>query len=315
MRQASRFSAPPAFTLVELLVVIAIIGILMAMILPAVQSSRESGRRTQCANQIRQVGIATLNFTTAKKSYPSGTFIDFAKNCSGSDCRGMNMFLQIFPYMEEAAAARAYEPYIKNPSGWIAWGSDPVLGKIRMPLFQCPSETRWGDAEDPDGVRRSYFGVTGGKTKTMRNWRGDVFKDGIFHINSYILPAKVRDGESKTMLVGESVHPARWGLGPGYGVATYGGPCQWYEGSATDPNRTKDSVGRQLRSTKYPMNFLITNGTGALSMKDDDENDSPFGSQHVSGAQFCYADGHVDYLTDDIDMPAYQALSTRADGD
>lgn len=70
-----------------------------------------------------------------------------------------------------------------------------------------------------------------------------------------------------------------------------------------------------MRSTKYPLNFEITNGKPSFYMNDDDENDAPFGSQHVAGAQFCFADGHVDYLTDDIDFTVYQANSTRANGD
>jgi prepilin-type N-terminal cleavage/methylation domain-containing protein len=300
---------PRGFTLVELLVVIAIIGILIALLLPAIQSARESARRTQCGNQLRQIALATLLFTEANKRFPSGSEIDFSKNCNGSDCRGMSMFVAILPFHEESKLSEAYKPFLKVAGGWAVWGSDSTLGKIRAPFYLCPSESRWSDAEDPDGIRRSYYGVAGGKQKIVRHWRGDTFRDGMFFINSAIKQSKITDGTSKTMLIAESIHPAFYGMGPGYGVGSIGGPCQWYEGSSTDSGKTKDSVGRQLRSTKYALNV------DKMPMKADDENDVPFGSSHVAGGQFAYADGHVDYLNDDVDFVAYQALSTRASGD
>ena len=297
------------FTLVELLVVIAIIGILMAMILPAVQSSRESGRRLQCGNQLKQIATANLNSLASFNSFPAGAKIDFNKNCNGADCRGQSVFVAILAFHEEAALAELYRPFLASANGWIDWTSSSVTGKIRAPFYICPSASRWSDAEDPDSVRRDYFAVTGGKSKTLRNWRGDVFRDGMFFINSRILPAMIHDGTSKTLLVGESVHPAKYGIGPGYGNANVGGPCWWVEGSATNKTSTIDSVGRQMRSSKYPLN------TERMPLKDDDENDQAFGSQHVAGSQFCFADGHVDYLTDDLDYAAYQNLSTRSSGD
>jgi hypothetical protein len=123
-------------------------------------------------------------------------------------------------------------------------------------------------------------------------------------INSFIPVSDVHDGTSHTLLVGESVHPARFGLGPGYG--NVGGPCPWYEGSSVDSATKKaESVGRQLRPAKYPLNSV-------RPMADDVENDVPFGSPHVGGAFFAFADGHVDFLADEIDFATYQALSTRS---
>src|SRR5689334_14429638 len=105
-----------AFTLVELLVVIAIIGILIAMILPAVQSARESARKIECANKQKQIALANLNYQSSNSVFPAGAKIDFNKNCSDSDCRGMSVFVAILPYHEETALAELYKPLHTNPN-------------------------------------------------------------------------------------------------------------------------------------------------------------------------------------------------------
>ena len=89
-----------------------------------------------------------------------------------------------------------------------------------------------------------------------------------------------------------------------------GGPAPWYTGGASRVNDfTDQSYGRMLRSTKFPINSV------QFPIADDEDNDMPFGSQHPGGAQFVFADGHVTFLSETIDMDAYQALSTREGGE
>ncbi len=297
------------FTLIELLVVVAIIGILIALLLPAVQAAREAARRTRCTNQLKQIALATHNYENANRCFPAGAVVRYDGGCiAGGDCRGASVFVTILPYLGEAQLEARYRPYYRANDGWNGWSRD--FGSIPAPFYLCPSETRWTEQEDPRGIRKSYFGVVGGKHNRYRHWRGDTYHDGMLFVNSFVRVKSIPDGTSSTMLIGESVHPSKFGIGPGYGNAAVGGPCTWYDGSAVVPGTNpKESVGRALRSTKYPMNSRL------LPMSDDDDNDVPFGSDHPGGTLFAFADGHVDFLADEINFALYQGLSTRDTGE
>ena len=289
------------FTLVELLVVIAIIGILIALLLPAVQAAREAARRMQCSNQLKQIGLALLNYENVHKRFPAGTVIRMDGGCA-VDCRGTGFYVTILPFLEELAVEEQYRPYYVTSTGWLGWAGDSEYSQIAMPIYICPSAAKWSDYP----TRKTYFGVVGGKTLLRHCWRGDVFNDGVMYPNSFTRIGDITDGTSCTMTVGESIHAAKWGMGPGYGDADVGGPAPWYTGGATRVNDITDqSYGRMLRGTKFPINSV------QFPIADDEDNDMPFGSQHPGGAQFVFADGHVSFLSETIDMDAYQALSTR----
>ncbi len=294
-----------AFTLVELLVVIAIIGILIALLLPAVQAAREAARRIQCSNQLKQIGLALLNYENAQKTFPAGTVIRMNGGCS-VDCRGTAFYVTILPYVEQLSVEQQYRPYYVTNTGWLGWAANSDYSSIAMPMYICPSEGKWSSYP----TRKTYFGVVGGRTLLRHCWRGDVFNDGVMYPNSFTRIGDIIDGTSHTMVVGESIHPAKWGLGPGYGDENVGGPAPWYSGGAARVNDfTDQSYGRMLRSTKFPINSV------QFPIADDEDNDMPFGSRHPGGAQFVFADGHVSFLSETIDVNAYQALSTRDGGE
>ncbi len=290
------------FTLVELLVVIAIIGILVALLLPAVQAAREASRRTQCANNLKQIALALHNYADTFRCFPAGTFIEYtnASRCQ-ADCRGTSFYVSALPYFESAAMLQFYNIDI----GWLYQASvdQTQLNNVRLPMYVCPSMGTW----DWHLPRRDYFGVCGGKTRVTHGWRGDVFNDGVMYLNSFTRTSDILDGTAHTMAVGESVHPSKWGAGAGYGDGCVGGPASWWFGGATRINDANSlSVGRVLRSTKHPINSNI------LCLADDQDNDVPMGSRHPGGSQFAFCDGHVVFLADSIDWQTYQALSTRA---
>ena len=114
-----------------------------------------------------------------------------------------------------------------------------------------------------------------------------------------------------TLMVGESNHRVKWGL-TNYGDAVLGGPTGWELGGAClKPNcvDTDQSYGRDTRNTKYALNTFLPN------IADDMDNDLPFGSAHGNGAQFLFADGHVGFLPNSIDITVFRNLSTYAGGE
>ena len=233
--------AQRGFTLVELLVVIAIIGILVALLLPAIQAAREAARRTQCANNLRQISLAMHNHLDAKKTFPPG--VVGAKSQFGFGSFS-NWALDILPYAEDANLRSIYDPEVA-----MSGGTDPViqekhkqLRETLVSIYQCPSDL---PAEllipqsGPDTVHyrtSSYRGNAGRSTVNGRatwylgediaaaqvdfGWRGPlhavVNKDipfvptnAVDLVMRSLSPegiSKITDGTSKTMLLGESTN-------------------------------------------------------------------------------------------------------------
>jgi prepilin-type N-terminal cleavage/methylation domain-containing protein/prepilin-type processing-associated H-X9-DG protein len=293
------------FTLVELLVVIAIIGVLVALLLPAVQAAREAARRTQCVNNLKQMGLGLQNYVDVHRVFAAAASISVPQQCftgGGGDCRGTGLFVLLLPFLEETAIEELYGPFNKANAGWTVWLADPKYRDLGVPLYICPSEGKW--SEYPN--RRTYFGVAGGGKPPEHVWgEGDVYKDGIMYVNSFIRPRHISDGTSKTMVLGENTETTLWGMGPGYGST--GGPVWWYSGDQcmqSDPKRLQ-APARQTLSTKNSLNTR-------LPIAGIPSNDYPFASPHAGGGFFAFCDGHVTFIDDMIDFKTYQALSTRA---
>jgi prepilin-type processing-associated H-X9-DG protein/prepilin-type N-terminal cleavage/methylation domain-containing protein len=316
-----------AFTLVELLVVIAIIGILVALLLPAVQAAREAARRAQCVNNLKQLGIGIINYESAKKAYPAGA--DARKACASIyGCRGLSLFVQMMPYYEEDAMHKLYEEGSRDTAGNVSWNWNQiqilrhdVYYYTTVPLLQCPDNMQFF-TDTPS--RRHYYGVVGGKPPAFEHGsQGDVFFDGLFQHNIWLKVGQVTDGTSKTFAVGESYHPARFGHNaPGTaGVVVAspltGGPTPWALGDSCGPQNSgcpkgggHRVTGRFSRSTKYPMNTNLM-----PFLYEDVENEVPFGSKHPGGANFTFADGHVEFIAETINLATYQALGSYEGGE
>ena len=300
---------------------IAIIGILIAMLLPAVQAACEAARRMTCTNNLKQISMGVLNYESAQGHFPPGSTIDtyLPAHCA---CRGTPFYVTILPYLEQETLDEMYFN-ADTTDGWsTAWFDNHDLRQIPMPLYICPERGSlgsrdarfWRETIDVGPMRRHYFGVTGGKKAEAWIQWGFVYIDGVMYANSLTKFGDVSDGTSTTMLAGESVHPHPHGWGPGYGNFKVGGPTLWADGGGADPNDPvkSQSMGRSLTSTELPLNMDLIRTYG--TMRPRDVNNIPFGSVHPGGAHFAYCDGHVSFMATEINFDVYQDLSDRAGG-
>ncbi len=274
-----RFVHEPGFTLVELLVVIAIIGILVGMLVPAVSSARESARRVQCANNLKQYGLALLEFNGTFQQFPVGnfnnTFWAFQANLLPFLDAKDTFALCNFNYQGTCFTYVANQPPGMNPAVEI------------LSIGKCPSDPFKDLVWSQPGVGTygcsAYFGVMG--TTEFAN-------DGILlkgDNNSAVRLGDITDGASHTLIMGER----------GLSDYLYG----WPYCGAGDGN-----------GTGWGDNLMAT--TLGLSQGYPDGNDDyHFWSYHVHLAQFIFADGSGQPLTYDIDNTVFQALATRAGGE
>lgn len=304
------------FTLVELLVVIAIIGILIALLLPAVQMVREAARRVQCANNVRQQVFAMLNYEDAHRKLPPGF-----------TSPGMTMWSGfILPFIEQNNLYSQID--IDGPwSNYYATNpANPAALSAYIGLFQCPSSNvervQYDPLVDADRVPCCYLACASGlnnRESGDKPWCGmDAFEglpasDGIFYQNSYTELAEITDGLSNTLMLGESL-PDQTLFNDDYS----GNPQKvdhWYIGSgelATYPeigSFNSAECSECLGSTACPIN--------SIKIPDSPANDKElsFGSNHPQGVNMGFADGHVKFVVETIDLQVWSAIGTRGEGE
>ncbi len=341
------------FTLVELLVVIAIIGILVALLLPAIQAAREAARRAQCVNNQRQLALGILEFENTRGYFPPGrkgcdgwtTAPGVGNLCqesvAGTDIYGDNLgqsgasiWAQILPQVEEQALydlLHVEDIAIWGP-GFTAWyGNSDVVEAVsqRPEMFVCASDSLPAQAHYGHNIALrvldrlsvatgSYAGCAGSfgppNEENETNEIGNKYLcDGVF---LYAKPVRVRqitDGLSKTFFLGETVDGH---MAASSNIWSHGVRCN------------------SLRTTANPLNTPtgrnngagVNGGAGWLDngpvFSNDPENKGclqcatcAFASRHPGGANFAFGDGHVAFIADSIDLEIYQWLSTRAGGE
>ena len=334
-----RTSRHSAFTLVELLVVIAIIGILVALLLPAVQMAREAARRSSCGNHLTQLILAVHNYEMTHGVYPPGS-IDNAKgpivNAALPTSYHHNWVVQILPFIEER---NTWDAIDKTVSVYHAKNTAPA--GVTMKLMICPSVGAWGG-----GNTTCYAGVHHDKEKPI-----DVADNGTFFLNSRVTYDDVSDGSSHTIFLGEKL-PDAWDLvwmsGTRATLRNTGTPINWLtrRGGLPQPGTTNPTPPAEFEpipglddvepaEEDMPPGATAPAGIAGDAPPSSDPDMAPggkvtagtltalpgnplfvggFGSEHPGGAQFAMGDGRVAYLTQGISFAVLQQLAHRKDG-
>jgi prepilin-type N-terminal cleavage/methylation domain-containing protein/prepilin-type processing-associated H-X9-DG protein len=332
--QTPRQKAKPrarGFTLVELLVVIAIIGVLVALLLPAIQAAREAARRMSCTNNLKQIGLACMNYESSRKVLPPGSA--FAPN----SLNGLSWHALILPYAEFGSVASEISRQIREGTTVQPIGrsgntrevppdiySLQGLNELRIGPYLCPSidednaiddlaQSEWGRTM----YSTNYSGVAGSAFSRNdpeffvgidNSLSGVMNRDGVMYYDSQVAFRHIIDGTSNTFMAGERWYQLRsWIIGAREVSAT---AFFLYSSKNIDrrypPNASLDATG-YYRSHVYYGNQppLPPGGQEITSL-----NDLFFGSFHTGGVNFVMADGSVHFIQDSIDLEVYVALAS-----
>jgi prepilin-type N-terminal cleavage/methylation domain-containing protein len=319
------------FTLVELLVVIAIIGILVAMLLPAVQSAREAGRRIQCANNLKQLGIALQNYHDTHDSFPCGYSAPAGTTVfNGGDYRGKSWFVLTLPFLEQQTLydkidfnARLDPP--SAPPAPESAGNNAAIATSVLKAFLCPSDGN--NRQGKMGGRSDYpmptpnnpsneWGVTNYKGCTGMNWGWGTF-------NPVTSTASPFPGSTNGLDEGNGLIPRNW----------TNSSANWRtSASMTDGSSNTFAVGEALpawcshtswfhsnestATCAIPLNYkppaVLAKTASMEGLATNWVDNYSFMSRHPLGAQFCLGDGSVRFVSDTIDLNIYRQLATVA---
>jgi prepilin-type N-terminal cleavage/methylation domain-containing protein/prepilin-type processing-associated H-X9-DG protein len=321
-----------AFTLVELLVVIAIIGILVALLLPAVQSARDAARRMQCANNAKQIGLALFNYESTHQVFPPGAGTVIVPDRSWQTGYGICWRTSILPYLEELSTYDRLD-LSSVSAGDMDYGTRnvPFLADFAPSLFVCPSSalprfSLLGQTKI-NVLLSDYAGIAGADGNDSENRFTGVNVtafNGVLHAHSRVRVADITDGTSKTMMVAEQSAWAMNGRGQPVDCRSGGPHGAWIgtfrlsEASTGDPLSDRvfntTTIGRPLgtRTCDYIADYTSSPYWGDLVTNLD--NRTPIASAHPGGAQILFCDGSVSFLTEGIEFRLFQLLAIRDSG-
>ncbi len=287
------------FTLIELLVVITIIGILMSLLLPAVNQIREAGRRTQCMNHLKQIGLALENYSTQFNN---------AIMLGNPGARQPGLHTHLLPYIEMEPLFQELQLLGINENANV---TPQHVQFLEIALYLCPSypydtAPRAPPADYQRGAQTHYLGVNGAimpdnMPREVSTSFGDLPNNGFFSFEHQLYLAHVRDGLSNSMAMGEFVHRDHT---QGQYVEPPGSVRAWWRGA----NDGKASYS--MKAVVHPVNSRVERIRDSIPY-----NFLPFGSYHPGGSNFLMGDKRVVFLNEGIEIDILRAMSTIDGGE
>jgi prepilin-type N-terminal cleavage/methylation domain-containing protein len=295
------------FTLIELLVVIAIIAVLIALLLPAVQQAREAARRSQCLNNLKQLGLALHNYHDNHGAFPPGWV--GANGPLGSDMEALNGFgwgAHVLPYVDQQPLYNQlnFKASCFNPA------TNALAMKTVLSVFRCPSDPStdsWTIFDEATGSTAlaslptanyvGSFGTEGAEDLcTGPQFPGaKCAGDGVFYHNSVTRIRDLTDGTSNTLIIGEHRTDTR-------SVITAGGEPEWHSTWVGYIAGGQEAAARILGVSDHTPNH-------------HDQHMDDFASWHTGGVHLLMGDGRVRFLTENVDTNLWKGLATRSGGE
>lgn len=318
--RTSRFR--PAFTLVELLVVIAIIGILIGMLLPAVQQVREAARRTQCANSLRQLALAAHNFESAHQHFPSP---------AAGSLEGYSIVAHILPFVEQANLHSRID-FEQDLLQGIPWRPDvnpfyADLVSLRVPILECPSDdgNPFLEESGTTWAGSNYFGNSGTATGVL--YVTSQPTDGVFWRGSEVTFGNLTDGSSNTALLAETLFgrrgdptteliDAQTQMGRGVGSGSPGSVTAEELAAGTPTSFVGNRAGQWMRNLPYQgmINGFFTPNSQRPDLAFHGDSLSASRSNHTGGVNVSRCDGSTAFIADGVDLRNWRNLFARNDG-
>jgi prepilin-type N-terminal cleavage/methylation domain-containing protein/prepilin-type processing-associated H-X9-DG protein len=307
MESLGRRRQPRGFTLVELLVVIAIIGVLIALLLPAVQSAREAARRIQCANHMKQCALAAMTYENVHGVFPPGIVMAASR-------LGHTAQVFLFAFCGEESLAKAYDFSVR-------YNFDPpnrAIIRQQVPSFNCPSDPNTSNIPPDVNYAHSNFVVCMGSTNLTEVVRNEDYdSNGLFRWNVPRRIADLTDGTALTALGSEvrSGEPSPGGSGPwdtrGMWAIQYVGAFSYLHlytpNTSIGDAPSAVSYQRCVEAPEMPCSNPLSNVEYSGSF-------ASARSLHPGGVNVVFADGHVDFITNVIELRVWQSLGNIADG-